>query len=231
MAGFYRELAEDYHLFFPARQAQLDFLVKLAGDPPARLIDSAMQRIAQTRHPDIAHRLVQGDMRELLDDVRGPARLAFCIGNSLPHLSSSDELTTALTQMWQITRPAGVVLLQVVNFDRVLASAAETSGALGFDLPTISATRPDGARVVLERRYEIPKRRSGDDSADPPQHLIFRSKLHHAEGAANNYVNLLLLTRERLEAALPAGATAEWYGDFEQGKWAPGSPATIAVLS
>lgn len=253
MAEFYRNLAADYPLLFPARLAQLDTLANLAGEPPCRVVDvasgtgeyvagltargyeafgvevdPAMHALALERHPELEHHLVHGDMLELVDEVRGPVSLAYCIGNSLPHLSSLADVSDVLAQMWDITRPAGSIVLQVNNFDRVLVEQREESREAIFDLPTISASRPDGSLVELERRYFLFSRREGDSGE--VQKLRFRT-LHRSDGGVvESELMLLVLTRDELEKCLPAEATATWYGGFDGSEWSASTPATVVVL-
>lgn len=247
----YAALAGVYHLLFPARPAQLDFLAQLAGPPPARVLDvacgtgeyvaallqrgydaagveldSAMVAAGLARHPQLAgadrggrgpSRLLQGDMLELFDITRGPCALAYCIGNSLPHLPGDAELADALAQLWDVTRPAGLVALQVVNFDRVQAALA----AGGFAMPPMQLQAEDGTAVEFSRGYRLL------DSG----RILFRTQLRVGEARTLGETPLLVLTRARLEAALPAGAQAQWYGDFDRRAWTADSPASVVVLS
>lgn len=246
-------IAQYYHLLFPARPAQLGFLAGLAGPPPARLLDVAsgtgeytaalhaqgydciaieldlaMHTCAKARHPELAarERLLQGDMLELTDIVRGPARLAFCIGNSLPLLGDDAQVREALLQMWDLTRPGGCVAVQVVNFDRILAGDGAAAGATSpsrpvATLPALSATTQAGAEVALARSYDL---------ALAPEYVVFTTRLTHPGGVDEARSRLLCLTRARLEALLPRGAQAQWCGDFAGAAWNPQAPATICVL-
>ncbi|MFN3309702.1 MAG: class I SAM-dependent methyltransferase [Anaerolineales bacterium] len=45
-----------------------------------------------------------------------------CLGNSLPHLLTEEEVRRALVDFYRLLRPSGVVLIQNRNFDRVLQS-------------------------------------------------------------------------------------------------------------
>ena len=179
-------------------------------------LDYAMCMQAREHHPDFAHRLIQGDMLELMDEVRGPAMLAFCIGNSLPHLASDNEVAVALSQMWDITRPCGKVAFQVVNFDRVLANAE----AGGFALSTLKAADQAGNPISLERNY----------SEITQNQLQFAIRLTTSGGTWQSKRPLQVLTRERLEATLPPGIPVQWYGGFDMRPWDITTPATIAVL-
>jgi glycine/sarcosine N-methyltransferase len=247
MPGF-SAIARYYHLFFPAREAQLSFLAALAGPPPARMfdiasgtgeyvaalyargydcfgidLDLAMQAQARQRHPELVgrERLLQGDMLELTELVRGPARLVYCIGNSLPLLGDDAQLREAVLQMWDLTRPEGSVALQVVNFDRVIREGEEHGKSKPWALPTLHAMAESGEDIALERCYDL---------RDAPGRVLFKTRLMHPGGAAEGETALLCLTRERLAAALPPRAGVQWYGDFANAPWSVDSPATVCVL-
>jgi len=82
----------------------------------------------------------------------------FCLGNSFAHLSSEHEVSEALQSFHAVLNPGGIVVIQVVNFQRILASrqriqnVREVDGrifirfydflpdAIGFNLLTIDRT-------------------------------------------------------------------------------------------
>ena len=109
-------------------------------------LDPVMLAAGLARHPELAawggrrrrSAPVQGDMLDLFDVTRGPCALAYCIGNSLPHLASDAQVAETLSQLWDLARPAGAVCVQVVNYDRVLAqmqAGAAAGGHGGFAMP------------------------------------------------------------------------------------------------
>jgi len=245
---FSARLASVYHLLFPARPAQLAFLAALAGTAPARVVDLGcgtgeyvaalhgqgydaygvelsleMIKAGRARHPELCGargplRLVHGDMLELADLLRGPFDLAYCIGNTLPHLAGDSKVREALAQMWDMTRPAGAVAAQVVNFDRVMAAAA--GGAGEFAMATLSREE-GGVSVSLERRYTLEAL---------PERVVFHTRLSASGEVSEGRSELLALTRARLGALLPRGATPAWFADYDSSEWTAQSPATILVL-
>lgn len=245
---FSARLASVYHLLFPARPAQLAFLAALAGPAPARAVDLGcgtgeyvaalhgqgydaygielsleMLKAGRARHPELCGtrgpvRLVHGDMLELADLLRGPFDLAYCIGNTLPHLAGDADVREALAQMWDMTRPSGAVAVQVVNFDRVMAAAA--GGAGEFAMAALSREE-DGAKVALERRYEL---------HGLPERVAFHTRLTVSGEVSEGRSELLALTKDRLSALLPRRAQAVWSGDYDSSEWTSESPATILVL-
>jgi SAM-dependent methyltransferase len=57
----------------------------------------------------------------LADRTGGGFDALLCLGNSLPHVGSTDELATALRDFRACLRPGGLALIQNRNFDAVLA--------------------------------------------------------------------------------------------------------------
>lgn len=272
MADLYHKLAQVYHLLFPARGPQLGVIIQLAGDPGARILDVAsgtgeyvaalndigylacgieldkqMHKQALLQHPELIGlsppRLNQGDMYQVERLAPSPWDLAFCIGNSLPHLRRDADVASVLAALWQVTRPMGKVLLQVANFDRVLRDArrghvpvVEPAGSTGtkglvYDLPPLSATTDDGVPVQLTRRYMLRRATDMEKPSNTHKTLAFSTQLSIGDELHEAVTPLLVLTRERLGYCLPRPADKQWLGDFEGSEWSIDSPATIVVLS
>ncbi|MFZ4616009.1 MAG: class I SAM-dependent methyltransferase [Rectinemataceae bacterium] len=64
--------------------------------------------------------LVRGDMRDLAALV-APASLdlVLCLGNTLPHLASEDEVRSFMDAARKVLKPGGVIVLQVLNYERI----------------------------------------------------------------------------------------------------------------
>ena len=145
MSNLYSQLVDDYHLLFPAREAQLSFLAGLAGEPPVRMLDCAsgtgdyvaalvargyqvqgieiqdeMHECAVARHPQLAGSFIRGDIVAADKLVKSPFSLVYCIGNSLAHLASEAEVASAIKAMWELAQPGGAVVLQIANFEHAL---------------------------------------------------------------------------------------------------------------
>ena len=274
MAEIYQQLAADYHLFFPARQAQLDMLDRVAGGQGGRVvdvgsgtgeyvsamvqrgydaigleIDEAMHRQATNRHHDILlnddgqPRLLTGDMLRLDKYISSPVRLAFSIGNTLAHLASEAEVASVIDAMWKLTRPDGAVVIQLVNFDHILAGghlAAVSSQqrvldrgsepAFVYDLPTLNATRGDGSRIEFERQFMLRRAADLENPTSPPEKLIFHTTFNAGDRKHEGYTPLLLLTAERLRFCLPRDADREWFGGFNGEAWNDEALASVIVL-
>jgi glycine/sarcosine N-methyltransferase len=69
-----------------------------------------------------------GDMRNLLKQIKGPFGAVFCLGNSLPHLLTKRDLARTLRGFRKLLRPGGWLLLQVLNYDRILKAGQRIVG-------------------------------------------------------------------------------------------------------
>jgi SAM-dependent methyltransferase len=239
---FYQMLADYYDLIFPREQSKTDFLHREFAAVGARRVldlacgtgtytielarlgyeawgtdlEPALLELAQCKasHARVAAAFAAGDMRQpealglMFDSL-------LCIGNSLPHLQEKNDLESALAAMRRVLRSPGRAVLQIVNFDRILA--------LGdTELPLIER---GGLRFT--RTY----RPQGEEL------LLFDSVLEVAgkgEGVARfeNRVTLRPLRRAELETLLLAVgfAAVRLYGDFKYGEYrAADSQATVAV--
>jgi SAM-dependent methyltransferase len=90
---------------------------------------------ARARHPRL--NVIHGDMLEVFDLVRGPLRLAYCIGGTLNELRALDEVRDVVQQLCDLARPGGTVVLDVPN---VGPTAPET--ALRLTREGLEATLP-----------------------------------------------------------------------------------------
>lgn len=239
---FYRRLAEYYDLIFPAEQNKTAFLHKEFAAVGARrvldlacgtgtytlelarlgydawgtdlepaLLELARKKAAEAK---IAANFAVGDMRE--PDALGLVFDGlFCIGNSLAHLLEKNDLERALAAMRRVLHSPGRAVLQIVNFDRILASG-------DTKLPLIER---EGLRFT--RTY----RPRGEER------LLFDSVLEvtgkdESPGCFENRVVLRPIRRADLEMLLlEAGFTVvRVYGDYKYGEYqAAESQATIAV--
>jgi glycine/sarcosine N-methyltransferase len=71
---------------------------------------------------NVSVRVLQASFAELPGRVSPPVDAVFCLGNTLPHLLTSDALEKALRSFAAVLRPGGVIFLQILNFDRILRS-------------------------------------------------------------------------------------------------------------
>ncbi len=92
-----------------------DFQV-LSSDLSQGMIDQA---ISNAMEEGINLETVQADFRELSQKFRGPFDAIVCMGNSLPHLLSDNEIKIALSSMYQLITKKGLVVIEIRNFDEL----------------------------------------------------------------------------------------------------------------
>jgi 2-polyprenyl-3-methyl-5-hydroxy-6-metoxy-1,4-benzoquinol methylase len=89
-----------------------------AADISEAMLDQARRRAADA---GLAVKWVHAPMQDIAKNVEGPFDAILCLGNSLPHLLDAHQLTRALAGFAKLLAPSGVVVLQLLNYARVLA--------------------------------------------------------------------------------------------------------------
>lgn len=96
-----------------------------AGDISEAMLDQARHR---ARDAGLNIRWVHEPMQDIAGRVEGPFDAILCLGNSLPHLLDPRELTRALAGFAGLLSPKGVVVLQLLNYTRILAGQERIVG-------------------------------------------------------------------------------------------------------
>jgi len=144
--GFYEQISKYYDYIFPAEKAQVEFIKEAAGPPPAKILDVAcgsggysielarvgydmtavdldaeMVRLAaeKARENRLDIDVQVCDMKDIEKRFSQKFNTVFCIGNSIVHLGSPEEISDAIRQMYEVLEPGGSLVLQIINFDRV----------------------------------------------------------------------------------------------------------------
>ena len=167
---FYEAIAAHYHEIFPVKPAPLHLLQHLAGDAGSQVLDiacgtgeyaAAMARAGYKVYacdldPEMARRAgekkqvyaFQADMLMLTEHKALSGRLfdlVYCIGNSLVHLPDEEAVGKALREMHKLLKPGGHLVLQIINYDRILDQHIDS-------LPSI-VNKETG--LVFTRDYEV----------------------------------------------------------------------------
>lgn len=65
--------------------------------------------------------MVKADLLELPAKVQPPFDAVFCLGNTLPHLRTGEELFAAISNFGTLLAPDGVLIIQMLNYNRILS--------------------------------------------------------------------------------------------------------------
>jgi len=169
--GFYEELSKYYDIVFPLGKSQMKFitehskgkknildlaagtgnysiaLAKQGYNVVAVDLDEEMIKKIEAKNEKEGTKVKPYvlDMKNIDNLGKDEFDVIVCIGNSLVHLDNSREIKDVLHKMYSLLKNTGVVILQIVNYDRILEYNIK-------ELPLID--RPEsGVRFV--RNYEI----------------------------------------------------------------------------
>ncbi len=136
----------------------------------------------------------------------GPFDAVFCLGNSLVHLLTDAELNGALTNFRSVLRPGGVLIVQVLNYERILSEKKELLG------------RREAGGMTFERRYAY--------HGETVTFTISR-------GGETESVTLRPLTQPMLEGACAAAGfrEVESFGSLAMGVFDPAASTDLVMTA
>lgn len=156
-------------------------------------------------------------VRAYSDDIRNLAvygdhyDLIYCIGNTLVHLDSLTEVRVFIQTAYEMLRPGGRLIIQSVNYDRVLKEQIQK-------LPEIHRVDPE---LHFLRTYN-----------HIPGAIEFVGELSDGEGNAwVSKTKLLPILKEDLKRAFILSGYSEMgiYGDFMERPFSLESPAIVTM--
>lgn len=227
--GFYEQISQYYDYIFPTGDAQVKFIKNVTGQPPKAVLDVAcgtggyslalakedyhvvatdldakmvQQLDIKANKAGTAIRSLQADMLEIGDKITNKFDTVFCIGNSIVHLKNLLQIKSFLINAKKLLNDNGSLILQIINFDRVLAKDIKS-------LPTIT---DESIGLSFERNYRYSK----------DQNIVyFKTKLTVREKSFESEIPLYpLLENELIQAITQAGfKDVKLFGDFEESKF------------
>jgi len=227
----YERLVASYDWIFPFKQSTFDFLSHRL--PRGRVLDAACgtgtytialaENGYQAAGVDLDGEMIKKARRKAeaknldvpfyIQDLRalavGSGYLGvFCIGNSLVHLRDEQEVRRALAEFHEILRPGGSLIVQIINYDRILDQQIE-------GLPTLG-----DQTVSLTRRYRHQRNK-----------IRFETTLPTPEGRRHGTVELLPIKSRQLEAMLEASGfiVLARYGSFQGEPFHPNVSMSLIV--
>ena len=168
----------------------------------------------------IAARFVIAGFGELSEKVGGEFDALLCLGNSLPHVLTPDELRTTLTDFVACLRPGGLLLIQNRNFDAVLVRRERWMEP--------QAHREGEAEWLFLRFYDF----------EPDDTLTFNLVTLRRQGAGHweqrvTTTRLWPLRQEELTTALAEAGFVDivCYGDMAGAPFDPGNSGNLIVIA
>jgi SAM-dependent methyltransferase len=116
-----------------------------AADISEAMLDQARRRSAEA---GLDVKWLHAPMQEIAKHVERPFDAILCLGNSLPHLLDGLQLTRTLAGLAMLLAPSGVVVLQLLNYARVLARRERIVGVTRREKGTGSAAASSSAVEV-----------------------------------------------------------------------------------
>lgn len=236
MSKFYTEISRYYEYIFPVGEAQLNLIKELAGNPSKDILDVACGSGGYSKRlSNEGFNVTAIDLDEsMIDSLKGSnskvdARvmdmldiealnkkfdLIFCIGNSLVHLKDSDEILKFLKACKNCLKDEGRLLIQIINYDRILARDIKS-------LPTIKNEEHD---ITFERYY----------SYLPGSHRVdFRTVLKTRHAELENHESLYPAKADELKDLLKmAGFTSPvFYGSFKKDTYLPMDSYAMVIIA
>lgn len=152
-----------------------------------------------------------------------PFGLAICLGNMLPHIMEDTDLVRFLASAHDILRPGGLLLIQILNYEGILATGKR-------HLPVNVRPGDDGKEIVFLRLISpgtagrvvfFPATLELDPDADEPLSITMSRR-----------VELRAWTRADLTPALAAaGFDAVFHGDMTGGVFVLEDSADLVVVA
>lgn len=172
--GFYEEISKYYDYIFPVSSETVEFIRRIAGNPPKSILDVACgtggysleleKRGYHLTAVDIDKAMIEGlkakalntgskvdyfqaSMLDLREKLQNKAfDVIFCVGNSLVHLDNNDEINDFFHNAKSVLAQDGKLVIQTINFDRVISKDIKS-------LPTI-CNKTVGLSFERLYRYE-----------------------------------------------------------------------------
>lgn len=216
----YQHMADYYHFIFPSEQ-KVSFLESVFKGKKTLLdvgcadggvslglsqrnfaltgidIEEEMLRVAKTKAMESVFQVKKCSMEEL-NECFPEASFdgVFCIGNTVVHLLSEEELEQAIENFNYVLKKHGKLVIQILNYEQILEKKLE-------ELPLI-----ENEKVRFERRYSYQENL-----------ILFETALYikEFESLQTERTYLYPFTREILVSVLQRKGffVGELYGDFQ----------------
>mgnify|MGYP003592368719 CR=1 FL=1 len=234
--SFYQQIAPYYHHIFKINVLQIDFIKSKIPEKEAKLLDvgcgigtlsfelinyysnilgidmdAEMINAALNKNKSKSVQFQQLSMLDLKGFIdKNSLDGIICFGNTVVHLNSLNEIADFLQQAKTALKVGGKLLLQIVNYDKVIAKNIQ-------QLPLI-----DNDEIIFERTYNY---KASENKID----FNTRLKVKSTQQIIENSIKLLpLLKKDLANLVHDAGFNHfNFYGNFNQEPHSLESPALI----
>lgn len=238
--AFYDDISNYYDSIFPVSKDTVEFIKKSIGEPPKSILDVACGTGGYSIELDkngynltavdldskmIEHlskktnrigskvKFLQADMLDLYEKFDKDAfEAVFCIGNSLVHLDSADQIKDFFIDIRKLLVEDGTFIFQIINYDRVISKDIKS-------LPTIVN---EAVPLKFERFYSYEKE---------TQKIIFKTILSVPNKTIENEIYLTPLMHDEAVSLLKDAGFKEIniYGDFKKNKFDKDNSYSIII--
>lgn len=236
--SFYQQIAPYYHHIFKINKDQVDFVQQKIADNNSKLLDvgcgigtlsfelsiyyshiigidldSEMVSYA-TNQLKKSSKNIEFHQLSMLELDQKFNKNSFdgiiCFGNTLVHLDSLDQVLDFFKQSKSALKPDGKLLIQIVNYDRILSKNIK-------ELPLI-----ENDEIIFERNYYY---KAETNHIDFKTLLTIKSTHQKIE----NRVVLLPILKSALEDLIKKAGfkSCNFYGNFKRAEFNVDSPALI----
>ena len=169
-------------------------------------------------------RFLAGDAADAADllSAESPFGLALCLGNVLPHVPDAAALAALLGAAHDVLRPGGLCLIQLLNYERILAEGAR-------HLPLSFRAGDDGEEIVFLRLLRpLP---DGSLEFFPTTLVLDPESEEPVRVQGTKRIRLRPWTRRELAPAFDAaGFDVRWCGDMVGGAYAAGESTDLVIV-
>jgi glycine/sarcosine N-methyltransferase len=183
-------------------------------DPSSKMIQIAQSRAAGRSGVSF----LQAGFGELAEKVGGKFDLVVCLGNTLPHVLTKPALDDALQDMGAVLRENGLLAIQQLNYDRILAEQQRFLG--------VSSGIREGVEHLFFRFYDF-------DGLKITFNVVTLKKENGQWGFRVDSTRLRAIRWAELKTALARAGfvSIEAYGSFDKEPFDPANSMDLVVVA